>query len=207
MMDKHTRLGRSITSLRYLATILLLWHRFSMLLTMVKSLLKCTDRIFFFFQAEDGIRDYKVTGVQTCALPISGDVATRPRETGHEPVSDRIAHDRHDDGDRGGRLPYCTGRWRIQREDEVDLETGQLGRQTREPLDLPIGPSVLDEDVLTLHVAVFAQALPEGVERHPRLGRFERTGHQVTDPCDSRRWLCLGEVDGGQHQGYQDAGP
>src|SRR5256885_5260946 len=26
--------------------------------------------IYFFFQAEDGIRDYKVTGVQTCALPI-----------------------------------------------------------------------------------------------------------------------------------------
>src|SRR5256885_3175169 len=30
-----------------------------------------TLRLFFFFQAEDGIRDYKVTGVQTCALPIS----------------------------------------------------------------------------------------------------------------------------------------
>src|SRR5947208_14385713 len=28
---------------------------------------------FFFFQAEDGIRDDLVTGVQTCALPISGD--------------------------------------------------------------------------------------------------------------------------------------
>src|SRR5688500_15376180 len=27
--------------------------------------------MFFFFQAEDGIRDYKLTGVQTCALPIS----------------------------------------------------------------------------------------------------------------------------------------
>src|SRR5690606_40962383 len=27
---------------------------------------------FFFFQAEDGIRDFHVTGVQTCALPISG---------------------------------------------------------------------------------------------------------------------------------------
>ena len=25
---------------------------------------------FFFFQAEDGIRDVAVTGVQTCALPI-----------------------------------------------------------------------------------------------------------------------------------------
>src|SRR6478735_8206779 len=28
-------------------------------------------KLVFFFQAEDGIRDYKVTGVQTCALPIS----------------------------------------------------------------------------------------------------------------------------------------
>src|SRR6266542_5685538 len=27
--------------------------------------------LFFFFQAEDGIRDATVTGVQTCALPIS----------------------------------------------------------------------------------------------------------------------------------------
>src|SRR5256885_9581789 len=31
----------------------------------------CCRLLFFFFQAEDGIRDYKVTGVQTCALPIS----------------------------------------------------------------------------------------------------------------------------------------
>src|SRR5256885_4878466 len=29
-----------------------------------------SNLLFFFFQAEDGIRDYKVTGVQTCALPI-----------------------------------------------------------------------------------------------------------------------------------------
>src|SRR5260370_35809611 len=29
-------------------------------------------RAFFFFQAEDGIRDSSVTGVQTCALPIAG---------------------------------------------------------------------------------------------------------------------------------------
>src|SRR3712207_7230811 len=28
------------------------------------------DFVFFFFQAEDGIRDIGVTGVQTCALPI-----------------------------------------------------------------------------------------------------------------------------------------
>src|SRR2546422_8491837 len=29
------------------------------------------NSFFFFFQAEDGIRDVAVTGVQTCALPIS----------------------------------------------------------------------------------------------------------------------------------------
>src|SRR5256885_3824279 len=34
--------------------------------------------LFFFFQAEDGIRDYKVTGVQTCALPISGPGTAQP---------------------------------------------------------------------------------------------------------------------------------
>src|SRR5262249_56696018 len=38
---------------------------------------------FFFFQAEDGIRDWSVTGVQTCALPISGDRA------GERDVGDR----------------------------------------------------------------------------------------------------------------------
>src|SRR2546430_9609069 len=30
----------------------------------------CCVVVFFFFQAEDGIRDLTVTGVQTCALPI-----------------------------------------------------------------------------------------------------------------------------------------
>ena len=33
--------------------------------------------VFFFFQAEDGIRDWSVTGVQTCALPILQTVANQ----------------------------------------------------------------------------------------------------------------------------------
>src|SRR3712207_6922689 len=33
---------------------------------------------FFFFQAEDGIRDIGVTGVQTCALPILATMASLP---------------------------------------------------------------------------------------------------------------------------------
>src|SRR6266498_5096553 len=34
--------------------------------------------VFFFFQAEDGIRDADVTGVQTCALPILQTLSTLP---------------------------------------------------------------------------------------------------------------------------------
>src|SRR2546426_6880900 len=50
----------------------------------------------FFFQAEDGIRDYKVTGVQTCALPIS--VSHRP---GARPAPRAVARSRP--AARGGR--------------------------------------------------------------------------------------------------------
>src|SRR5689334_25138680 len=44
---------------------------------------------FFFFQAEDGIRDGTVTGVQTCALPIlvapiAASRGPRPRRKGHK---------------------------------------------------------------------------------------------------------------------------
>src|SRR5690606_39495409 len=35
---------------------------------------------FFFFQAEDGIRDFHVTGVQTCALPISPTTRMTPAQ-------------------------------------------------------------------------------------------------------------------------------
>src|SRR3712207_7724571 len=47
----------------------------------VGAVVKSTWINFFFFQAEDGIRDIGVTGVQTCALPISlrkEDSGTRP---------------------------------------------------------------------------------------------------------------------------------
>src|SRR3989449_7084559 len=52
---------------------------------------------FFFFQAEDGIRDVAVTGVQTCALPIW---RPAPRQAGR----DRSAR-----GRRGRTRPRCRG--------------------------------------------------------------------------------------------------
>ena len=46
------------------------------------TILKLFYIVFFFFQAEDGIRDGHVTGVQTCALPILGfhDAMAKNRE-------------------------------------------------------------------------------------------------------------------------------
>src|SRR5256886_7481758 len=41
---------------------------------------------FFFFKAEDGIRYLTVTGVQTCALPISRDIVRDPAAQVAEPA-------------------------------------------------------------------------------------------------------------------------
>ena len=50
--------------------------------------------VAFFFQAEDGIRDSPVTGVQTCALPIyvSGSNAFDPKEKVEGKVSKRHSY-------------------------------------------------------------------------------------------------------------------
>src|SRR2546430_11189051 len=52
--------------------------------------------IFFFFQAEDGIRDLTVTGVQTCALPISKSFRWRRAQRG----GGRYRGGRDDPGER-----------------------------------------------------------------------------------------------------------
>src|SRR5256885_14210296 len=72
--------------------------------------------VFFFFQAEDGIRDYKVTGVQTCALPIFTALADRAlcrarRRSGTR----RLAHRRDRYGGRAGGIgrAACRGRGEI----------------------------------------------------------------------------------------------
>src|SRR5256884_6265599 len=66
--------------------------------------------IFFFFQAEDGIRDVAVTGVQTCALPISNRAASR--DSADAPLRGRlegpvVRNPRSPDHSRGARVhPY-----------------------------------------------------------------------------------------------------
>src|SRR5256885_4852095 len=73
------------------------------------------DDMSFFFQAEDGIRDYKVTGVQTCALPIYGrynphenrNVPSRsPQDPrGHRDVEQNAKDGRGDSGSKGAACP------------------------------------------------------------------------------------------------------
>src|SRR5256885_3745487 len=55
----------------------------------------------FFFQAEDGIRDYKVTGVQTCALPICDPLLLTPFVKGDPNANNcsRVVDQKHCIGD------------------------------------------------------------------------------------------------------------
>src|SRR3989454_1779601 len=101
---------------------------------------------FFFFQAEDGIRDYKVTGVQTCALPIYDRPLRRSR---HRPRPHRRGEPgRHTDraraappgrrragrGRRGRRRParLGDGRRRGLRASR-DLSSGRVRPPRRRP--------------------------------------------------------------------------
>src|SRR5256885_16000652 len=71
---------------------------------------------FFFFQAEDGIRDYKVTGVQTCALPILDELRDR--------WSDLEA------GFRAARMVCAQRRWGFQVVDERYIRDDYLKNVT-----------------------------------------------------------------------------
>jgi hypothetical protein len=50
------------------------------------------------------------------------------------------------------------------RHDDVHLQTDQIGREGGVSIIFALGPSGLDGDVLTFHIAQLAQAFAEGVE-------------------------------------------
>src|SRR5690606_40941114 len=62
--------------------------------------------VVFFFQAEDGIRDFHVTGVQTCALPICAAVPLQARVQGPHGRRGRRGYAEGHRGCQGGRLLY-----------------------------------------------------------------------------------------------------
>src|SRR5207249_6477472 len=94
---------------------------------------------FFFFQAEDGIRDRNVTGVQTCALPIFHRVASAScrgsddvREAALDPAEVQAADDRQGqaDGPRHGQTVRVE-RAAHGRGPEVRSEERRVGKERR----------------------------------------------------------------------------
>src|SRR3989442_6402055 len=100
MLFLHLELKRlmTLTTFLYLSCALISGHLAIILM------------YFFFFQAEDGIRDADVTEVQTCALPIwiLQDLEAMPevpREVRERPLARRMARDVREDPHV--RLPVC----------------------------------------------------------------------------------------------------
>src|SRR2546425_4430997 len=79
---------------------------------MISPLVSFVIFFFFFFQAEDGIRDKLVTGVQTCALPISSVRGTQigPSVNRNPPASFSIfVPDETISSSAGSFLMICAG--------------------------------------------------------------------------------------------------
>src|SRR5207249_9653349 len=93
--------------------------------------------IFFFFQAEDGIRDRNVTGVQTCALPISI-AGTVPRAPARRAPGTRPPGEPHPYAAGGGSTPDTARRikvagcfcWRDTFSMRVPTKRGPLDRKS-----------------------------------------------------------------------------
>jgi hypothetical protein len=122
-------------------------------------------------------------------------IAARPGQAGHQACLDRIAHMRHDDGDRAGGMLRRTTRLRPRRDDDIDLAVDELGRELAEPLVLALDPAVLNSDVLSLNIAVLVQGAAEGCKERPR--RIS----EVSYPGHLARRLRIGEE--GRHEDAQ----
>src|SRR2546427_8297582 len=88
---------------------------------------------FFFFQAEDGIRDLTVTGVQTCALPILyQDAIARAFELGVNMIDTAINY-RHQRSERAIRtaLAAAVRRGAIRRDEIARSEERRVGKECR----------------------------------------------------------------------------
>src|SRR2546422_4667838 len=90
--------------------------------------------VFFFFQAEDGIRDVAVTGVQTCALPISRRLTRErlgsPRAERHRISKAVSLEPALQAGDRGGDLLDGSARLRRFQPDHRSEER-RVGKECR----------------------------------------------------------------------------
>jgi hypothetical protein len=83
------------------------------------------------------------------------------RKAGDESNSYGIHNHRHDDRDSLGRLLGGLGCSPTLRDDDGHLQTDQVSRKGGESIRLASGPSGLDGDVPTFHIAQLAQGFAE----------------------------------------------
>jgi len=91
----------------------------------------------------------------------AGEVAARPGKAGNRSNLDGLTHGRKDDGDLRSRLldgHDCGG---VRRDNHIQLEPDQFGRELGEPIELAQRPSVLDGDVLAINPAMLPQPFTE----------------------------------------------
>src|SRR5208337_4794256 len=145
--------------------------------------------VFFFFQAEDGIRDTSVTGVQTCALPICKNPARGKAEDlagdgdgldlGLGRIGQRVAVER--EFDRLGAMQACRQPAQLR----TEARPSQLGEGPVAPAERPVG------DALP-HGARQARpngehALIERMERAAAFPQFENVGRRKRAHATSPR--------------------
>src|SRR5690349_23616332 len=86
---------------------------------------------FFFFQAEDGIRDLYVTGVQTCALPIwNCKPGSQANNVSTAPITTSIPQPR-----RGSGIPRLLGGTRSRNSRSEERRVGKECRSRWSPAD------------------------------------------------------------------------
>src|SRR5256885_3563208 len=100
---------------------------------LLESHVQSVRRCDFFFQAEDGIRDYKVTGVQTCALPILQGVGDTLAGRDADPHSREQARtDVDDDHTDLGQLDFGAAAAEVDREGQnLRSEERRVGKECR----------------------------------------------------------------------------
>src|SRR5215469_5899031 len=104
------------------------------------------------------------TGQQT----QPGDIPAGMREAIDEPGTNRVGSCRYNDQDVACRILSGKRRRRIRRKDDINLETKQLASQVRKTGILSLAITVLNSNVLALHIAKRPETLPKCVDVHSK---------------------------------------
>jgi hypothetical protein len=96
-----------------------------------------------------------------------GHVASRATEADRDAARHGIADERHHDRDRARLLTGRLDGRRRCRHDDIDLSPRQLRGKRGQPFEAAVRPALLDDEVVSLDVADFAQTLAKRLGERP----------------------------------------